>query len=134
MRKMVLILVPLALTGCQTWGTTWSEVSGSRYTRIDITRSATIVQEIDGRTAVPILGRDRWVRLDPGKRAVTLRALPILASDIRDPGIERVMLDIEPCKRYYLNAQFDSPTAKTWKPVVDYVEPIAGCQVAAMTK
>ena len=37
-------------------------------------------------------------------------------------------LDLEPCKRYYLNAQFDNPVERTWKPVVDYVEPIAGCR------
>ena len=40
-------------------------------------------------------------------------------------------LDLEPCKRYYLNAQFANPVAPTWTPVVDYVEPIAGCKLAA---
>jgi hypothetical protein len=45
-----------------------------------------------------------------------------------------MQLDIAPCKRYYLNAQFESGGGVDWKPVVDYVEPIAGCKVAAATK
>ena len=34
----------------------------------------------------------------------------------------------KPCKRYYINAQFDGPLSPSdWKPVIDHVEPIAGC-------
>ena len=40
-----------------------------------------------------------------------------------------MMLDVEPCKRYYINAQFENPITPTWTPVIDYVESIAGCQV-----
>ena len=43
-------------------------------------------------------------------------------------------LDLEPCKRYYLNAQFENPVDRTWKPVVDYVESIAGCRTVTAAK
>ncbi|MDQ2916649.1 MAG: hypothetical protein M3R40_05740, partial [Pseudomonadota bacterium] len=42
-----------------------------------------------------------------------------------------VTLKIEPCKRYYINAQFDNPVTPAWEPVTDYVETIAGCRVSA---
>ena len=36
-------------------------------------------------------------------------------------------LTLEPCKRYYLNAQFADWVIPEWEPVVDYVESIGGC-------
>ena len=37
------------------------------------------------------------------------------------------MLDIEPCKRYYVNAQFENALSPRFEPVVDAVQGIAGC-------
>ncbi len=45
------------------------------------------------------------------------------------PTLQAMQLDVEPCKRYYINAQFDNASVTQWKPVIDYVEPIAGCTV-----
>ncbi len=41
------------------------------------------------------------------------------------------MLDVEPCKRYYINAQFENNVSIDWTPVIDYVDTIAGCKVEA---
>ena len=50
-------------------------------------------------------------------------------------GTEKTLrLTIEPCKRYYINAQFATPIGPTWTPVVDYVEDIAGCTRPAAAK
>ena len=38
---------------------------------------------------------------------------------------------MQPCKRYYINAQFENNVTQNWVPVVDYVEVIAGCAVEA---
>ena len=38
-------------------------------------------------------------------------------------------LKIEPCQRYYINAQFDNRIAPEWTPVIDHVETIAGCRI-----
>ena len=43
--------------------------------------------------------------------------------------IQDMKLTIEPCKRYYINAQFQDPVSPEWTPVVDEVEPIVGCRV-----
>ena len=48
------------------------------------------------------------------------------------PGtILEMTLNIEPCKRYYVNAQFAGPVGPDWRPVVDEVESIAGCRVTS---
>jgi len=46
-------------------------------------------------------------------------------------SIQEMKLNIEPCKRYYINAQFQDPVRPEWTPVVDEAEPIAGCRVTS---
>jgi len=48
------------------------------------------------------------------------------------PGtIRDFELRIEPCKRYYINAQFAGPVGPEWRPVVDEIESISGCRPSA---
>ena len=64
-------------------------------------------------------------RVAPGKYRVVVQS-PV---HNRFRGSEKDMtLDIAPCKRYYINAQFDNPVSPDWTPVVDYVETITGCK------
>lgn len=133
MRKTTLLLLPLALAGCQTWGPTWSEVSGTRYyNRTELNRSPTIIETVDGRSERPT-GYDRSIRIEPGKRLLTLQGVPLR------PGwqgyVKEFTLEAQPCQRYYINAQFDGPLVPSdWKPIVDYVEPIAGCRTNVAAK
>ena len=53
MRKLILIALPVALAGCQTWGPTWSEVNGVRYFRTELNRTPTIIERVDGRSPSP---------------------------------------------------------------------------------
>jgi peptide/nickel transport system ATP-binding protein len=41
---------------------------------------------------------------------------------------QTLALTLEPCKRYYLNSQFENPVQPRWTPVIDYVETITGCK------
>lgn len=133
MRTTMLLLLPLALAGCQTWGPTWSEVSGARYYNLtELNRSPTIIENIDGKGAFPI-SRYQPIKIEPGKRELTLQGVPLR------PGwqgtLQKLTLDAEPCRRYYINAQFDGPLSPSdWKPVIDYVEPIAGCGTKVAAK
>ena len=133
MRKTVwLIFVALAMAGCQTWGPTWSEVTGKRFHVTQMNRAPTIIEQIDGSSAFPNRpGQPIWT--EPGTRNLTLQGVPLR------PGwqgtLQEFVLDAEPCKRYYVNAQFAGPLSpSSWKPVIDHVESISGCQVAAMKK
>ncbi|HEY2817384.1 MAG TPA: hypothetical protein VGK44_09670 [Casimicrobiaceae bacterium] len=103
------------------WGPTWSEVTGTRYSRITMNRSPAIIKSIDGRNYTT-----RVIKIEPGRRTVVVQAPPRQGLT----GFDKHMpLDIAPCKRYYINAQFDSSVGPQWKPVVAYVERIAGCKI-----
>lgn len=114
----------LAMAGCQTWGPTWSELSGARYSRVELDRRPAILIRVGDES----IGSVMPYRVAPGTYRVVLQS-PV-HNGFR--GSEQEMtFDIEPCRRYYINAQFDNPTTPAWKPVIDYVESIAGCKIPA---
>jgi hypothetical protein len=120
--KWCVAVAAMTLAGCQTWGPTWSEVSGARYTRIDPDRAPAILIAVGDES----VGSVTPFRVAPGTYRI------VLQSPVHDRfrGSEMdITLKVEPCRRYYVNAQFDNPVSPGWKPVVDYVESIAGCKV-----
>jgi len=125
MRKgLILVLfVPLALPGCQTWGPTWSEITGDRYVGGILFRRPAIIEHIDDQGAFI----SNPIKIEPGMRRIELGA-PVP----RWPGgsdLKVMMLDVQPCKLYYINAQFENNVSLNWTPVIDYVETIPGCRV-----
>ena len=123
MQVLATAVVALVATGCQTWGPTWSEVTGVRYTR-------TIADRWPAR--IVAVGSDSMFTM-PYK--VAPGTYTIAVESPRHSGfagsIQEMKLNIEPCKRYYVNAQFQDPVRPEWTPVVDEAEPIAGCRVTS---
>jgi hypothetical protein len=127
MRKGILLalFLPLVLPGCQTWGPTWTEVTGQRYVPGILYRRPAIINNIDGQGAF----NSDPIKATPGMHRIEISA-PV-------PGwkggseIQVMNLDMQPCKLYYINAQFENNVTQDWKPVIDYVETIAGCTVTA---
>ena len=129
MRKGLFLapFLPLILQGCQTWGPTWSEITGARYPTGEIHqyRRPAVIEHIDDQGAFA----SSPIKTEPGMHRIVMSA-PVPGW----PGgsdLKVMNLDIAPCKRYYLNAQFENNVSKTWAPVVDYVDTIAGCSVQA---
>jgi hypothetical protein len=116
------LLLPVTdAAALEKWGPTWSEVTGTRYSRATMNRAPAIIKSVDGRNYI-----DRIVKIEPGKRTVVVQSPPRKGF----PGSNKNMtMEIAPCKRYYINAQFDSSVGPEWKPVVAYVESIAGCRI-----
>lgn len=131
MRKSFLMLVPvlaapLFLEGCQTWGPTWSEVTGQRYNVTIPNRRPAIIDRVDNEGSFP---DPNLIRITPGEhRLVVQGPAPGWAGG---PPLHVMILNAEPCKRYYINAQFATTITQEWTPVIDFVEPISGCQVPA---
>jgi hypothetical protein len=129
MKRLIALLLALLSGSCATWSSTWSEISGERYYNLTtLNRRPAIIEKVDGSSAYPTYP----IKLEPGKHAIELGG-----PAPRWPGgtaLHTMTLDLEPCKRYYLNAQFDNPVEPTWTPVVDYVEPIAGCRTNTAAK
>jgi len=121
MNKSLLMLLALLISGCATYGPTWSEISGNRYYVTILDRRPAIIADVDGssysRSARPI-------KVDPGLHDILLDGA---STTWPNSPPQKLSLNLEPCKRYYLNAQFEDRVRPTWTPVVDYVEPIAGC-------
>jgi len=123
MHVLATAIIALAATGCQTWGPTWSEVTGVRYNRAIADRWPAHIVAVgsDSVFSVPY-------KVAPG-------AYTIAVESPRHSGfagtIQEMKLTIEPCKRYYINAQFQDPVRPEWAPVVDEAEPIAGCRVTS---
>ena len=116
-------IVTILLAGCQTWGPTWSELSGDRYTRIDPDRRPAILVRVGDES----IGMITPYRVAPGTYRVVVQAPP----RDRFTGSEKaLMLDIAPCRRYYINAQFENRVGPEWAPVIDHVETIVGCRAA----
>jgi hypothetical protein len=129
MNKLTLLMVPALLAptllaGCQTWGPTWSEITGARYNVTVVNRRPAIIDRVDDQGAFP---NPNLIKVAPGEhRLVVQGPAPGWAGG---PPLHVMMLNVEPCKRYYINAQFANTIAQEWTPVVDYVEPIGGCVV-----
>ncbi|MGA8031204.1 MAG: hypothetical protein WCB48_02330 [Casimicrobiaceae bacterium] len=105
------------------WGPTWSEVTGAQWSKTQLNRTGAIIKSIDGRTET-----DRVVKAEPGKRTIVVQSPTRKGFSGTDATLE---MDLAPCKRYYINAQFKSGTGRDWEPVLAMVETVAGCKVPA---
>ena len=108
-----------SIAACTTVGT--SEVTGDRYSRVEMNRSSAIILDVDGRST-----NDRVVRVEPGQRKLRLQSLPV--SGFRQGQVRELTLEIKPCVRYYINVQRKTGISQDWEPVIDHEEPLAGCK------
>lgn len=120
MRQAFPAALLLSLTACASL-TNVSEVTGERYSRVEMNRSAAIILDVDGRSS-----NDRYVRVDPGKRVIRMQSFPV--SGFRQGEVREMTLDIKPCMRYYLNVQRKTGISQDWEPVIDKEEPLPGCK------
>jgi hypothetical protein len=121
------------LAGCATWGPTWSEVTGTRFERVSpagLNVAPVVITNVDDRGAFPNAA-DQPTRIEPGRRRIVVQALPLSGGWGGRMDLEVLMLDAEPCRRYYVNAKFENPLGRAYTPFVAFVESIAGCQLPA---
>ena len=110
-------------TAAQRWGATWSEVTGNLYSKTTLNREAATIKQLDGHHETK-----RIVKAEPGRHEL------VVASPMRKgvAGSDAALaIDLDACKRYYINAQFKSGAGRDWEPVLAFAEPIPGCKVPA---
>ena len=101
----------------------WSEVTGQRAAKSVLNRAGTTIKSVDG---LPL--SDKTARVRPGVHTLTVQWQPNKGLRTSDRVLR---LDMKPCRRYYVHAQFASPGSTLWQPVVERAEEIAGCRVPA---
>jgi len=132
MKKLTAFAALLFVVGFQTWGPTWSELTGSRYNDlVSMTDGAVVVNQVDGLAPT----NSPWdpTKLTPGPHKLVLQAVPP-SSVMGLVNLEQTEVDFKPCVRYYINARFASSTGTAWRPFIDHEETIADCQVPAPAK
>ena len=120
--SLVSLVCSLLVASCQTVGPTWSELTGVRYHPAVVDRQGLMIVRVDGESTpirIPI-------KIPPGQHEITVESLP--HGHFRAGYQESLKLDVQPCRRYYINAQYRDPVQPRYTPVVDEVEPIAGCR------
>ena len=129
MHKTILALaLALVLSGCQTWGPTWSEVSGDHYyNRATLNLRYAVIEQIDGTGAFASYP----IKIEPGEHNLVVHGP---APGWRGPNLVNFTFDAQPCKRYFINAQFKNRIEQKFEPVINYVEDVTGCKVDVATK
>ena len=122
MKWMLVIPATVLVAGCQTVGPTWSELSGARYHMAIVDRQAVVVAKVDG-ASTPLHGK---VQIPPGRHEIVVESLPHGA--FRAGYQQTLVLDVAPCRRYYINGQYRNRVDPDYEPVVDEIEPISGCR------
>jgi hypothetical protein len=125
-KRSLLLVLPAALAGCASTAPPWSEVTGQRYNMAIEHRYPAILVSV-GKENGWAAGTDMQVA--PGLHTVVIQARS--SRWFRRMDNRQFELNIEPCKRYYVNAQFPDNLSSDFAPVVDRVEPIAGCRGSA---
>ena len=87
MKHRALLIAPLALlaAGCQTWGPTWGEVSGTRYHVAVVNRQPTVIEKIDGNSAYPT----RPIKIEPGRHVIEVQGVALRPRAVLARGIDR---------------------------------------------
>jgi len=131
--EVICYALPMLLLGsCQTWGPTWSEVTGTRYyseTLLGV--GPVLISQIDGSSPGNTPGQP--IKITPGRHTLVLQVIPP-PSVVGLVHLEETVLDAAPCKRYYINGRFAASTSTDWKPFVDHEEQISDCQAPAPAK
>jgi len=101
----------LLLAGCQTWGPTWTEVTGARFDDMaSMTIGPVLINLIDGSS--PLQGGPRQpIKVTPGKHTMQLQAVP------PDPVMGRIALE----EKSYPTAAAELEQANQQDPRVMYL-------------
>ena len=95
--------------------------------RADLVRARKDIE--NAQTGLKFAGNQRLpdVRVNASYLASGLGGTQVLRTGGFPGTIQYFEIELEPCYRYYLNAQFDGPVGADWRLVVDATETIPNC-------
>ncbi|CAG0998957.1 hypothetical protein BURK1_02721 [Burkholderiales bacterium] len=120
--RWAVLAAPALVAGCAAVSAPWSEVTGERYNLAIENRRSVAIVSVGSTTG---WARPQALTVDPGRQRVVVESHG--QGSFRVGRVRELELDVAPCRRYYVNAQFDDPVSSDFRPVVDHVESIPGC-------
>lgn len=117
------VLSVAVLGGCATATTSYSQLTGKRWSKTDINTYDVLIISIDGRHEIERGGIP--VLVEPGVRKIVVQGPPTAGFTY---GEQRTLtLDVKPCTRYWLEAKKANSLSQDFEPRVNYTEPVSGC-------
>jgi hypothetical protein len=122
--KTIALCPLLLLAACATgpYSQPYAEIVVDKTLSADPNVIPVVINRVDDKTS---LYPDRAV-VPPGPHTVTIDVPPRKGFHLATQ--ETVVMDAQPCTRYYIGAKLDTPVTQEWKPVVRSVEPIGECE------
>ena len=122
MRTLLSVLAASVLAAsCASMTTSFSEVSGDRFNQAPVDRRAVNIVSVGNTSG---WANNSPVQVEPGLHRVVITSRNHRGFQGRTVAFD---LNVEPCTRYYINAQFANPVTPDFVPVIDHQETIAGC-------
>lgn len=123
MTRVAVALGAAALGGCATATTSYSQLTGKRWSKADINTYDVLIISVDGRHEIergasPVL-------VEPGLRKIVVQGPPTAGFTY---GQQRTLsLDVKPCTRYWLEAKKANALSQDFEARVNHTEPVSGC-------
>jgi hypothetical protein len=117
---LVCLPVLAGLAACST-AEPFSYLDGERWTRVELDTYDTLILAVDGKS----YGYNSRIRVDPGEHHIVFQTRP--AAGFTFSPRKELVLNVEPCTRYYFEAKRMNALQQDFEPRVNYREPIAGC-------
>jgi hypothetical protein len=126
-RALGLLIVFPVLAGVASCSTTepFSYLDGERWTRVELDTYDTLILAVDGKSTT----YNSRIRVEPGERHIVFQTQP--AAGFTFSPRKELVLNVQPCTRYYFEAKRMNALQQDFEPRVNYSEPIAGCGVAS---
>jgi len=121
MSRATLAAVAVAALATAACGTApLSFIDGQPFSRVTVNRYPVRIVAVDGQAYFhePVL-------VAPGLHTIVAEAAPSRGPHI--PLQKGFVLDVQPCTRYHIAADRESPLVPEWTPVVESTEQVAGC-------
>ena len=122
----VLVAAAWGLVGCAT-EQPFSFLDGARWDKSEMDTYDTLILSVDGHS---YSYNDR-IRIDPGVHHIWFQTTA--ATGFTFSPRKELVLDVEPCTRYWFEAKRQNAAQQDFEPRVNYKEHIPGCGVGSTT-
>ena len=100
----------------------FSYLNGFRWKRAELNTFDARIVSVDGVTRL----QNADLPVEPGIRTIVLEAPP--AAGFHQGEQRAIVLNVEPCTKYWFEAKRINPLSQDWEPRVNYSDRIAGCK------